>query len=104
MRYEGAALTAILTRQTHAVRLAGCIRGDVSAAEALALARAGHYVGTGNRNRIKLLEPARLLMGWHGRHTTQRIRNDAGEIVAPDYHLEHKPLVKARPVVLRANR
>jgi hypothetical protein len=38
-------------------------------------------------------------LGWKGssRTQTQRIRNDRGEIVAPSFHLEFKPLVYSRP-------
>jgi hypothetical protein len=32
-------------------------------------------------------------MGWRGgSHTTERIRNEQGQIIAPDFHLQHRDL------------
>jgi hypothetical protein len=53
----------------------------------------GRFVGVGSEVRIHHIRPEVPITGWRGRQTTQRVRNDGGTIIAPDFVLEHKPLV-----------
>lgn len=59
--------------------------------------RMGGFFARGNKKRIRYIQaksPRVWGAGWRGgSHTTQRIRNDGGVIVAPDFHVEHKPVL-----------
>lgn len=74
----------------------------VSEAEACQLAAAGKgRLVRSRRGAIVrlLLSESRSCVGWRGgsRTQTQRIRNERGEQIAPDFHIEFKPLVFASP-------
>ena len=74
--------------------------GEVPIKRALELVAAG-FIGIGNWRRVLFLRPElqSKVTGWRGssRTQTQRIRNDRGEIIAPDFALEFKPLVYQQP-------
>ena len=54
----------------------------------------GEWIGSGRRRYVRLAKSVPTLPGgWRGGgNTTQRVRNDQGVIVAPDYIREHKPI------------
>ncbi|MCL4852556.1 MAG: hypothetical protein KJZ78_14395 [Bryobacteraceae bacterium] len=69
---------------------------EASPAEALNVTLAKSYVGIGHKKRIRYIRPEHAPILWRGssRNQTQRIRNDKGEIIAPDFHVEFKPLAR----------
>jgi len=109
MQFEGEALLAILRNQTQPVQICdGAGVPFMTVMPAAVLEAAGlwtvdcglwtcGFFGVGNRKRIRRIQaknPSVWGVGWRGgSHTTQRIRNEQGEIIAPDFHLEHKPLL-----------
>ena len=100
MRMTGSKLAEVLKFQggTVEVRDAQSFRlGAITVDQALHLAESGRYVGIGNRRRVLFIRPELRpsAIGWKGsnRTQTQRIRNHRGEIIAPDFALEFKPLV-----------
>jgi hypothetical protein len=104
MQLTGPQLTETLKAHNGAVevRNAQSFRvGEVSTAKALELVAGGRFIGIGNRRRILFLRPQLQpqVAGWRGSSLaqTQRIRNERGEIIAPDFALEFKPLVYQQP-------
>jgi hypothetical protein len=107
MHFEGAVLAVILSEQASPVQVcdvSGVCLKSVSGTEAAGIVRSNNrFYGVGHSKRIRYIQP--LINGrigsvaWHGssRTQTQRIRNDRGEIIAPDFHIEFKPLVYSRP-------
>ena len=97
MHITGDQLKAILKQQGESVELRNrhsrrlC---DFTPAEALRIVGPGRFIGVGNMRRIRYIRPdVPVPVGHRGRYSTRRIRNDNGVIIAPDFHLEHKPLV-----------
>jgi hypothetical protein len=93
----GDQLKAILKQQRESVELRNRHSRPLThftPAQALRLVQAGAFVGVGNMRRIRYIRPdVPVPVGHRGRYSTRRIRNDEGVIIAPDFHLEHKPLV-----------
>lgn len=114
MRFEGEAVLAVLRNQTQPVQI--CDSAGVPFMTVIPAAiydaslprderldpiadslRVGGFFAIGNKKRIRRIQaknPSVWGVGWRGgSHTTQRIRNEQGEIVAPDFHVEHKPVL-----------
>jgi hypothetical protein len=80
-------------------------RGHVSPRLALKLVAGGRYVGIGSVNRIRAVRPLRGSFEIRQLHqasrTTERIRNEAGDLCAADWVREHRrcppPKPEARP-------
>lgn len=114
MRFEGEAMLAVLRDQTQPVQI--CDAAGVPFVTVIPAAifdaslsrddrhdpiadglRSGGFFGVGNKKRIRRIQaknPSVWGAGWRGgSHTTRRIRNDGDVIIAPDFHVEHKPVL-----------
>ena len=93
----GDQLKAVLKQQGESVELRNRHSRPLallSPAQALRIVGPGRFVGVGNMRHIRYVRPdVPVPVGHRGRYSTRRIRNDEGVIIAPDFHLEHKPLV-----------
>lgn len=96
MQYSGKQLLSILRAQKEFVGIKSDARmlvAILSPDEAVELAETGLYFGVGHRRRIRFLRRANQTATLNsGSSTTQRIRNDAGLIIAARPFVEHKPL------------
>ena len=105
MQFEGHDLCAKLEAQPEPVDVYlpnGAKAAKVPARDTLVLAKSGAYVGVGNVGRVRYLRPLAGLVSassvHNGSRTTQRIRNDAGVIIAAKPFVEHKPVPRGRSV------
>lgn len=102
MRYEGAGLVSILRNQTQPVQLCDAAGAPIKTMTVVEIEPmlddliSRGFVGIGNKYRIRRIQamnPSIWGAGWRGgSHTTQRIRDDRGVVIAPLYSVEHKPL------------
>ncbi len=91
MEFSGPQLSAILERQAPAVavfNLAGVCTGEVAPGMAAKIATEGRYVGIGHKKRIRYIRPAQCGL-WHGHRTTERLRGEGGQIIAPPWIQKH---------------
>jgi hypothetical protein len=98
MEFRGSYLQCVLAKQTQPLSVFDDVGRsyEVKPREAFVLSLSKKYVGIGHQKRIRYIRPEHVRICWRGnsRNQMQRIRNDQGEIIAPDYHLEFKPLVQ----------
>lgn len=99
MHITGPQLMLVLGRQQERVEVRDARSfpiGTVGPAQAARLVQGRNFAGIGNLRRIRYIRPADcgITIGiLHGAsRTMQRVKNDSGVIIAPDYVLEHKPL------------
>jgi hypothetical protein len=95
MLFTGQELSEVLDRSDNEIELRNqygrCCR-VLSRDEALAL-DPDLFVGIGNLRRIRFLRPRefRAILNA-GSHTTQRISDGSGRIIAPPFIRQHRPL------------
>ena len=97
MQFYAEQLRKILEQQESAVAVYDAdsfTRGRIPPRLALQLVDGGRYVGIGSMNRIRAVRPLRgafAIADLHrASHTTERIRNDAGELYAAKWVLKHR--------------
>lgn len=95
MVFTGAELSDVLDRSGNEIELRneyGRYCRVLSHSEALAL-DPDLFVGVGNLRRIRFLRPRTCKWTLNaGSHTTQRIKDRSGKIIAPPLIREHRPV------------
>jgi hypothetical protein len=95
MLYDGQELREMIGRTANQIELRNehgrCLR-MITSAEALAL-DVELFVGVGNRRRIRFLRSRTQKFVLNaGSDTTQRLKDEAGVIIAPPLTREHRPV------------